>query len=212
MSYIITEKLTSTLVVWMIMKRVTRGWSKWNAAKNGIISPVDGKRLRKPRTAKERESWDILDRFAWSLKRILTKFHGDNKLAYLFSLAYLMKENYVHTFNTNLDRYKEELEELTLTEQKLYYEVISKIETSNIISENHLDLETNALKIKDNIQHILESYNLFVTPVLSIVEDMEGGSTSLGDFSQYTPPININKVKRRIKLRRKKCQKQPTMN
>jgi len=40
----------------------------------------------------------------------------------------------------------------------------------------------------------------------NIYEDMEG-STSLGDVSQFTPILNINKTKvqRRLKLRRKKC-------
>ena len=110
MSYLLTEKLTSTIVMWMIMKRVTKEWKNWGAAKAGIISPVDGKRLRKPRTAKERENWDLLDRFAWSIKRLLTKFHGDNKFTYLFSLAYLMKENYVPVFKANLEKYKIELD------------------------------------------------------------------------------------------------------
>jgi len=158
MSYLITEKLSSTLVVWMILKRVMRPWDKWPSAKLGIISSTDGKRLRRPRTSKERASWDILDRFCWQLKRVMSKFLGDNKLAYLFSLAYLMKENYVPVFNQNLEKYKEELSELDIREQQLLYEIISTIEKKNIIFEQHLDLETNAIKIKDTVKGVLDIF------------------------------------------------------
>jgi hypothetical protein len=165
MSYLLTEKLTSTIALWMVLRRISKKWEDWDAAKLGIISPVDGKRLRRPVTAKEREGWDLLDRFCWQIKRIMTRFMGDSKFAYLFSLAYLMRESYVPIFQSNLEKYKPELENLTLQQEQLLYEIVCELDKRNILFESHLDIETNGVKVKDTVKDVL---NIFLNRIQSI--------------------------------------------
>ena len=157
MSYILNEKLTSTLVVWMILKRVLRPWKDWKAAENGIISPVDGKRLRRPHSSSDREGWDVLDRLCWTLKRLYTKYVGESGLAYIFSLAYLMKEQAAIPFKLNIESYKPELESMTADNQLLMYEILQEIEKNNILTETNLDKESTIIKYKNHVAKILQT-------------------------------------------------------
>ena len=157
MSYILNEKLTSTLVVWMILKRVLRPWKDWTAAKNGIISSIDGKRLQRPKSSKDREGWDVLDRLCWTLKRLYTKYVGESGLAYIFSLAYLMKEQAAIPFKLNIESYKPELESMTADNQLLMYEILQEIEKNNILTETNLDKESTIIKYKNHVAKILQT-------------------------------------------------------
>src|ERR1017187_965635 len=105
----------------MILRRVMMDWKKWPAYKHGIIDDK-GRRLKRPTSAKEREGWDILDRFCWSIKRLCTKYIGDSTFTYLFSAAYLMKENAAYVISQNMDLYKNELEDFDTTKQKHLYD------------------------------------------------------------------------------------------
>lgn len=197
MSYIITEKLTSTIVIYMILKRLLLPWNEWQAFKNGIIDKT-GKRIRKPRTSKEREGWDILDRFCWSIKRMLTKYIGDNKLVYLFSTAYLMKEDLNVIVKHNIDKYKEELSDLTASKQKVIFDLLSELQDQKVLRESHIDIETNVLKIQKQVEHILQKYNL-----QSLFEE-EAVATTMGDVAQFTPLLT---QKPKIKCNQKIIQK-----
>ena len=156
MGYILNEKLTSTLVVWLIMKRVLRKWEDWPAAKLGLISSIDGRRLRRARTSQEHSSYDILDRMCWTLKRLFTKYVGESGLAYIFSLAYLMKEQAAIPFNLNIEKYKSELESMTADNQLLMYEILSEIEKNDILVETNLDKESTIIKYKNHVAKILQ--------------------------------------------------------
>lgn len=194
--YILNEKLTSTIAVYMILKRVIRPWKDWPAAKLGIISPKDGKRLRRPRSSKERETWDILDRFCWSIKRLCTKYLNDSSFAYIFSAAYLMKEDAAFVISKNMDKYKGELEDFNTTKQKHLYDCFQELETNRLICEKQLDLETNILKILHHSAPIIEKY--------MIAEDVGAadGGTALGDIAQFTPVLGApskQRIQRRLK-------------
>lgn len=158
--YLLTEKLTSTVIVWMIIKRVLKPWDKWDAAKYGIISSVDGKRLRRPKTSKEHAAWDILDRFCWSIKRLCTRYLNDSQFAYLFSIAYLMKEKGEIIFNANKEKYLCELESLTTETQQLFYNIFQQIEKETLISESKLDVDSNIFKILPKVATILKEYKV----------------------------------------------------
>lgn len=188
--YLMTEKLTSTVAMYMILKRILRPWNEWTAYKNGIID-ANGKRLRKPKTSREREGWDILDRFCWSIKRVCTKYIGDSQFAYLFSAAYLMKEQCNIILKENQDKYKLELSNFTLKEQQAFYKCFVELNENNFLVKNNLDLETNILKNLNSVKLIIDKY---------LKED----ETTVADIAQFTPKININKVQQRIKFRRRK--------
>lgn len=203
MSYLLNEKLTSTVVMYMVLKRIIKPWTEWEAYKNGIID-AKGKRLRKPRSSKEREGWDILDRFCWSIKRLCTKYLGDSNFAYLFSAVYLMKEDAAVIFNNNKDKYLCELEDLTPERQLHLYRCICELETAKILREANLDLETNINKTLLFGSEIINKY---------LSED-EGGapiiapaattsSTTLNDIAQVTPRLKMCSINKR-NLRRKR--------
>lgn len=155
--YLLTEKLTSSLIMYMVFKRITKHWTKWDAYKHGIIDDK-GKRIKKPKTAKEREGWDILDRFCWSIKRLCTKYIGDSTFAYYFSAAYLMKEQAEIIFKSN-KKYLLELEDITIQQQKLLFDCITEMEYNSILNESHLDIEINLLKIVNKTKTIVERYD-----------------------------------------------------
>lgn len=193
--YLLNEKLTSTIAVYMIVKRVLRPWTKWPAYQHGIIDK-NGKRLRRPKTAKEREGWDILDRFCWSIKRLCTKYLGDSVFAYIFSAAYLMKEDAAFVISKNMDKYLVELEDFDCSKQLRLYECFRELEKNRLICEKQLDLETNILKILNQVAPIVEAH--------LIEEDVAAGDagTALGDIAQFTPVLNApnrQKIQRRLK-------------
>lgn len=191
--YLLNEKLTSTIAVYMILKRVIKPWTKWKAYHNGIIDK-NGKRLRRPKTAKEREGWDILDRFCWSIKRLCTKYLGDSTFAYIFSAAYLMKENAAYVISQDMDKYIVELEDFNTTKQKHLYDCFQELEKNRLICEKQLDLETNILKILQSASPIIEKY--------MIEEDVApDAGTALGDIAQFTPRLGTpskKSIQRRI--------------
>jgi hypothetical protein len=195
--YLLSEKLTSTVATYMILKRVMKPWTSWEAYKNGIIDK-HGKRLRRPRSAKEREGWDILDRFCWSIKRLCTKYLGDSTFAYIFSAAYLMKEDAAYVVSKNMDKYIIELEDFNTTKQKHLFDCFHELEQNKLICESRLDLETNILKILAKATPIIEKY---------MIEDDAGAGmgagtgTALGDIAQFTPVLgspNKKRIQRRL--------------
>lgn len=180
MKYLLTEKLSSTVVCYMILKRLLKPWTDWEAYKTGLIDK-NGKRIKRAKTSIERQSFDILDRMCWSLKRLVTKFIGDNKFVYLFSAAYLMKENASTILLQNHEKYKDELSDFDFNTQKKLYDYFSSLEKNNIISESKLDFETNLFKIKlkiennipDSIRYIFEEESCVMSDVATFTKPLE---------------------------------------
>jgi hypothetical protein len=207
MSYILTEKLTSTVVMYMILKRLLRKWTDWPAFSQGIIDK-NGKRIRKMKSAKDRESFDILDRFCWSIKRLNTKYLGDTKFSYIFSAAYLMKDSVESIFKCTPDKYLVEIQNLTATNQMKLYKVLYELEQSVVLKESHqshLDFESKMIKINTTVNEVITRHGIEL-----MVEDGEGagsGCASVGDAAQFTPMLRMKPVRRSIITRRSKILK-----
>lgn len=89
------EGIGDTIVVYMIMKKLTRPWKEWPAYKLGLIDE-DGKKLKKAVSKEERDAWTMLDRFIYRLKFTMQKFVGKSRLASTLTTAYLLKDSYIH--------------------------------------------------------------------------------------------------------------------
>jgi len=85
-----------TVIVFRILKMMTRKWEEMDAYKFGIIDD-NGKRIKskKPKTSEEKNSFTLLHRLVFNLKRVLELLpFGRTRLAsYAASLA-LLKENF----------------------------------------------------------------------------------------------------------------------
>ena len=122
---------------------------------------------------------------------------GDKQFVYLFSLAYLMKEQASFVFDSNKEKYLHELEDMTYPKQKLLYECLSEMKRCSLLQESNLDQETSIIKNLNSVAMILDKY---------LIEDEISG-TSLGDIAQFTPVIGRfqkDKIQRRCKFRRKR--------
>lgn len=127
-NYLLTENLTSTISVYLILKRLMLPWEDWGAYKLGIIDK-NGKKLKHPISSKERNVWDILDRFCWNLKKITDKFIGNSKLAHNFVAAMLLRDSLNDYIKINQIRLNEnELSDMTYTKQNIIYELIKEYE------------------------------------------------------------------------------------
>ena len=85
------------LITYRVIKLLVTPWNKHDAYKYGIIDD-DGKVLRKTKdlkTAKEKDSYTILHRFVFNLKRLLGLLPGGKTkfASYTAALALLLKEN-----------------------------------------------------------------------------------------------------------------------
>jgi hypothetical protein len=199
--YLLTEKVTSTIVMYMILKRLLRPWTEWEAYKQGIIDDK-GKRIRKMRTAKDRESFDILDRFCWSIKRLNTKYLGDTKFSYIFSAAYLMKDSVESIYKTNPEKYLTEVSDLTATKQMKLYKILYELDQSVVLNST-MDFETNTIKINTIVHEAIAKHG-----IETIMEDGEvAAGTTTGDVSQFTPMLAARDIDRTVIQRRGKLLK-----
>jgi len=88
--------VVDTVIVFRILKMMTRKWSEMDAYKFGLIDD-NGKRIKtkKPKTSEEKNSYTLLHRLVFNLKRVLELLpFGRTRLAsYAASLA-LLKEHF----------------------------------------------------------------------------------------------------------------------
>ena len=88
--------VVDTVIVFRILKMMTKKWSEMDAYKFGLIDD-NGKRIKskKPKTSEEKNSFTLLHRLVFNLKRVLELLpFGRTRLAsYAASLA-LLKENF----------------------------------------------------------------------------------------------------------------------
>ena len=90
------EAIIDAYTVYKVIKKLTTDWEDTEAYKHGIIDDR-GKVLKKFKeleTRKEKDSYTILDRFVFNLKRILEKVPGGrSKLgSYAAATILLLKE------------------------------------------------------------------------------------------------------------------------
>ena len=88
--------VVDTVIVFRILKMMTRKWEEMDAYKFGLIDD-NGKRIKskKPKTSEEKNSFTLLHRLVFNLKRVLELLpFGRTRLAsYAASLA-LLKEHF----------------------------------------------------------------------------------------------------------------------
>ena len=115
------------LITYRVIKMLVTPWKQHDAYKLGIIDD-NGKVLRKAKTlksAKEKDSYTILHRFVFNLKRLLGLLPGGKSkfASYATALALLLKENkdinavelerglYKHLIENDLIAYDDDLKE-----------------------------------------------------------------------------------------------------
>jgi len=124
------NRLVDLLITYRIVKLMSTDFKDQEAFKFGIID-VNGKVLRKSsklNTEAERDSYTVLHRFVFNLKRILAKFGLKSSISnFATALALILKEN------QELIKYKSSIESSIITylkETNQYEEMFSTV--SNI--------------------------------------------------------------------------------
>lgn len=92
MSYLLTEKLANTIIIYLIIKKLSTPFKEWDAYELGIIDE-DGKKIKEPITFKERDAWTVFDRFVANLKKVMSKFVGKSRFAAVATAAFLLKDS-----------------------------------------------------------------------------------------------------------------------
>jgi len=121
------NRLVDLLITYRIVKLMATDFKDQEAFKFGIID-ANGKQLRKNRelnTEAEKDSYTVLNRFVFNLKRILAKFGLKSSISnFATALALILKEN------QELIKYKSLIESSIITylkETNQYEEMFSTI-------------------------------------------------------------------------------------
>jgi len=89
-----SKSVVDTVMVFRILRKLTMPYNKWDAFKTGVMDK-NGKILVKAnkRDKKQKDSFNLLDRMVWNLKRLLGKIPGGQMqiASYVAALA-LIKE------------------------------------------------------------------------------------------------------------------------
>ena len=110
------NRLIDLLITYRIVKLMATDFKDQEAFKYGIID-ANGKVLRKSATLglqKELDSYTVLHRFVFNLKRVLSKFGLKNSISnFAVALAFVLKENseliqYKSTFESAIITYLKE--------------------------------------------------------------------------------------------------------
>lgn len=127
--FLISESLSDTVIVYLILKRLTKPYDEWDAFKLGIIDK-DGKKLKNATSAKEKAAWTSLDVMVWNMKRLLGKYVNRSVIARYFTAAMLLADSIRPYMNHKL--LKEgitypELSDMTCERQSVMYRVLRNV-------------------------------------------------------------------------------------
>jgi hypothetical protein len=121
------NRAVDLLITYRIVKLMATDFKNQEAFKYGIID-ANGKQLRKNRdlnTEAEKDSYTVLHRFVFNLKRILAKFGLKSSISnFAAALAFILKEN------KQLIKHKSLLESAVITylkETNQYNEMIKEV-------------------------------------------------------------------------------------
>lgn len=121
------NRVVDLLITYRIVKLMATDFKNQEAFKYGIID-ANGKQLRKNRdlnTEAEKNSYTVLNRFVFNLKRILAKFGLKSSISnFAAALAFILKEN------KQLIKHKSLLESAVITylkETNQYNEMIKEV-------------------------------------------------------------------------------------
>ena len=143
--------VVDTVIVFRILKMMTRKWSEMDAYKFGLIDD-NGKRIKtkKPKTSEEKNSFTLLHRLVFNLKRVLELLpFGRTRLAsYAASLA-LLKEHF------EIDgKYLEESFYTYLKENDLVIDLLEGHDNMNNLQKGkEYELRQSVWNEEDNIGH-----------------------------------------------------------
>ena len=143
--------VVDTVIVFRILKMMTRKWSEMDAYKFGLIDD-NGKRIKtkKPKTSEEKNSFTLLHRLVFNLKRVLELLpFGRTRLAsYAASLA-LLKEHF------EIDgKYLEESLYNYLKENNLVIDLLEGHDNKNNLEKGkEYTLRTSVWNEENNIGH-----------------------------------------------------------
>ena len=143
--------VVDTVIVFRILKMMTRKWSEMDAFKLGLIDD-NGKRIKtkKPKTSEEKNSFTLLHRLVFNLKRVLELLpFGRTRLAsYAASLA-LLKEHF------EIDgKYLEESFYTYLKENDLVIDLLEGHNNMNNLQKGkEYELRQSVWNEEDNIGH-----------------------------------------------------------
>lgn len=137
MNYILSESLVNTVALYIILKKLMTPFEEWKAFDLGIIDS-EGNKIKDPRSAKEIECWDILTKFCWNFKKILSKFMGRSKLVTYLTASYLLKDS-INLFYIEYNKNKlNELDNFSFSKQEVLFELCKNLPPVNekITEEN----------------------------------------------------------------------------
>ena len=143
--------VVDTVIVFRILKMMTRKWNEMDAYKFGLIDD-NGKRIKtkKPKTSEEKNSFTLLHRLVFNLKRVLELLpFGRTRLAsYAASLA-LLKEHF------EIDgKYLEESFYTYLKENNLVIDLLEGHDNMNNLQKGkEYELRQSVWNEEDNIGH-----------------------------------------------------------
>ena len=127
------NRVIDLLIIYRIVKLMATDFKNQEAFKFGIID-ADGKQLRKNKdlnTEDERNSYTVLHRFVFNLKRILSKFGLKSSLSnFSVALALILKEN------QELIQYKSSIESAVITYLKETNQYNDMIKEASVIKES----------------------------------------------------------------------------
>ena len=128
------NRLIDLLITYRIVKLMATDFKDQEAFKYGIID-ANGKVLRKSATLglqKELDSYTVLHRFVFNLKRVLSKFGLKSSISnFAVALAFVLKEN------QELIQYKSTFESAIVTYLKETNQYDNMIKEISVIKENN---------------------------------------------------------------------------
>ncbi len=160
-NYILSESITNTIVLYIILKKLMQDFEEWDAYKLGIIDK-SGKKIKNPSSSKEREAWDLLTRFCWNFKKIIHKFVGKSKTVTYLSAAYLLKDSFDY-FYVNHNKVLVEskyLTDITFEKQNFIFEFISEMSKQHKpLKINEENFEMEMFKILEKTEELLKTFD-----------------------------------------------------
>lgn len=127
--------ILDTLITIRILKMLTTPFEKTEAYKFGIIDK-QGKKIRDPKTTAEEDSYDMLHRLVFRLKRIINVVPVENKnfLSYAAAYALIRECQELDEEPVDLDiRYAETL--LNLDENKYYTREVDNLDFRSLFED-----------------------------------------------------------------------------
>lgn len=129
MSYLLSEGIIDTAALYILLKKIITPFEQWDAYKLGIIDK-DGNKIKTPISSKERNAWDLLDRFACNFKKLIMRFIGKSNFVTYFSLAYLLKDHidYFYISHNKEILHEKYLNDFTIIKQNRLNLIIKEVE------------------------------------------------------------------------------------